>query len=122
MALWNEAVPIVGTIAALHLATRGIGALPEGIDDKRYLEVLGLAQREIEAFKPAALVVSLGYDIMRGDPTGAFTLSPPGLTKVGEAIGRLGLPVLVVQEGGYLILNLSRGAAGFFAGMARTWY
>ena len=96
--------------------------LPEGIDDKRYLEVLGLALREIEAFKPATLVVSLGYDIMRGDPTGAFILTPPGLTRIGEAIGRLGLPVLVVQEGGYLIRNLSRGAAGFFAGLARTWY
>jgi acetoin utilization deacetylase AcuC-like enzyme len=96
--------------------------LPEGVDDRRYLEVLDLALREISTFKPWALVVSLGFDVMKADPTGSFVLTPAGLRKVGEELGRLDVPTLVVQEGGYLLRNLSRGARAVFGGLARAWY
>src|SRR6185436_5531328 len=96
--------------------------LPEGIDDKRYLEVLELALRDIRGFKPWALVISLGFDIMKGDPTGAFTLTAGGMRRVGEAIGKVGLPTLVVQEGGYALRNLARGSREFFLGLGRAWY
>jgi acetoin utilization deacetylase AcuC-like enzyme/GNAT superfamily N-acetyltransferase len=96
--------------------------LRRGVDDARYVEVLEEALRVIRRFRPDHLVLSLGFDIMKGDPTGSFTVSARGMRRIGEAIGRLGLPVLVVQEGGYSVLNLRAGARAFFLGLAGTWY
>ncbi len=96
--------------------------LPEGVDDEGYLRVLRRAMRAIEGFQPRFLVLSLGLDILRGDPTGTFTLTAPGLERVGTELGALKLPTLVVQEGGYLLRNLAPGARGFMTGLARSWY
>jgi acetoin utilization deacetylase AcuC-like enzyme/GNAT superfamily N-acetyltransferase len=92
------------------------------LGDEGYLETLQHALSDIRAFKPAWLVVSLGYDTMRGDPTGNFALSANGIRRTGEGIGQLNLPTLVVQEGGYTLRNLAVGARAFFTGLSRAWY
>lgn len=92
------------------------------IGEAEYLRVLKTALDEIRAFKPTWLVVSLGFDIMRGDPTGSFEISLTGMRKVGELIGQIEIPTLFVQEGGYSIRNLRRGAQRFFRGLIRAWY
>lgn len=97
-------------------------ALSEGVDDAQYMKVLGSALQEIRIFKPTYLIISLGFDIMRGDPTGSFVLTAQGMQKIGEAIAKLDLPTLVVQEGGYSIRNLTRGAQGFFTGLCQGWF
>jgi acetoin utilization deacetylase AcuC-like enzyme len=84
--------------------------------------VLEDALRQIRRFRPDFLVLSLGFDIMKGDPTGSFLISPAGMRRIGVALGRLGLPILVVQEGGYSVLNLRKGARAFFLGLGSTWY
>ena len=38
-------------------------------DDDRYLDVLDDALAAVRKFRPQYLVVSLGFDIMKGDPT-----------------------------------------------------
>ena len=91
--------------------------LAEGTDDDAYLGALEPVLARIADHRPWALVVSLGFDLMRGDPTGDFDISVDGLGRIGEAIGRLGLPILVVQEGGYALPNLRRGARAFFAAL-----
>ena len=96
--------------------------LREGVDDARYLDVLDDALSHVRRFKPEWLVVSLGYDIMRGDPTGTFLVTVRGMRRIAERLGRLGLPTLVVQEGGYSMLNLRHGARAFITGIASTWY
>jgi len=96
--------------------------LRRGVDDERYLEVLGEALRVVRRFRPDYLVLALGYDIMKGDPTGSFLVTPRGMRRIGEAIGRLGVPVLVVQEGGYSVVNLRAGARAFFLGLGGAWY
>ena len=93
-----------------------------GVDDARYMDVLEEALRQIRRFRPEFLVLSLGFDIMKGDPTGSFLISPAGMRSIGVALGRLGLPILVVQEGGYSVLNLRKGARAFFLGLGSTWY
>lgn len=93
-----------------------------GVDDTRYLEVLEEASRQIRRFRPDFLVVSLGFDIMKGDPTGSFLLTNRGMRSIGAALGRLGRPVLVVQEGGYSVVNLRQGSRAFFLGLGGTWY
>jgi len=41
-------------------------------DDAHCLKALDAAIYVIRGFKPESLVVSLGFDTMRGDPTGTF--------------------------------------------------
>lgn len=96
--------------------------LAERVDDAQYLKVLATALARIRQFKPAYLVVSLGFDIMRGDPTGSFVLTPGGMRKIGVALAELDLPTLVVQEGGYSIRNLVRGSSAFFGGLCEGWF
>jgi acetoin utilization deacetylase AcuC-like enzyme/GNAT superfamily N-acetyltransferase len=92
------------------------------VDDERYLGVLERAFNVVRAFGPRYLVLSLGFDIMRGDPTGSFALTANGLQRIGRRIGRLGLPTLIVQEGGYAIGNLRQGAHAFFTGIESAWH
>ena len=92
--------------------------LPEHADEALYLRTLEKAARLIDRAAPAFLVVSLGLDTMARDQAGAFALRSESLRRVGERLGRLRLPTLVVQEGGYHTRNLRRGGGAFFAGLA----
>ena len=96
--------------------------LPRGVTPERYVEVLADALKHIRKFAPSWFVVSLGYDIMRGDPTGSFLLNAQAMRQVGAMIGEMGYPTLVVQEGGYSVWNLRQGAQAFFTGLSRSYY
>ena len=48
-----------------------------------------------------ALVVALGVDAAAGDPESPLAVTPAGFREAGRALGRLRLPTVVVQEGGY---------------------
>ena len=91
--------------------------LPEHVLDARYLEELEEAFKLIRVFKPEALVVSLGLDIAKADPTGTWSLTPDGLFEIGRRIGNLKLPTLLVQEGGYNIRTLGRNAVRMLTGV-----
>jgi len=91
--------------------------LPEDCDEAGYFAALEKAAGLIERFAPQFLVLSLGFDIIKGDPTGSFGLTPGSMRKIGTIIAGLRLPTLVVQEGGYRIRNLKRGAGSFFHGL-----
>ncbi len=92
-------------------------ALPEQITSEEYREELRRAIRLVADFKPRFLVVSLGFDTAKGDPTGTWSLNSDDFEKNGELIGRLGLPTLVVQEGGYRTRWLGINARRFFVGL-----
>lgn len=92
------------------------------VDDATYLTVLEQAIRTIRGFAPRYLVVSLGFDIMRGDPTGSFNVSVAGMRQIGHRLGSLALPVLIVQEGGYALRNLRVGSHAFFLGVGSAWF
>lgn len=91
--------------------------LPEDVHDGRYLAELDEALEVIRRFKPEALVVSLGLDIAKADPTGTWSLTPEGLEEVGRRIGSLRHPTLFVQEGGYNVRFLGRNAARLLTGV-----
>jgi acetoin utilization deacetylase AcuC-like enzyme len=80
--------------------------LPPHTGDATYLEALRDALEAIADFDPAALVLSAGFDGFSGDPLGQFELTPDGFGRIGEAIAGLGLPTVVVQEGGYSLDGL----------------
>lgn len=91
--------------------------LPEDVHDGRYLEALDEAIEAVRKFKPEALVVSLGLDIAKADPTGTWSVTPDGLLEIGRRIGGLRLPTLLVQEGGYNIRSLGRNAVKMLTGV-----
>ncbi|MBN9288673.1 MAG: hypothetical protein BGO43_08855 [Gammaproteobacteria bacterium 39-13] len=93
--------------------------LKAGTNNEAYLHTLSKACNLIKKFKPRFLVVSLGFDIMQGDPTGYFTITQAGMKKIGQMIGQLNLPFLIIQEGGYSKKNLRNGAFSFFDGLSR---
>ena len=91
--------------------------LPENVGDDDYLAVLADALSLVERFAPAYLVVSVGLDIAKGDPTGAWAITTEGFERIGGAIAALGLPTLAVQEGGYDTRVLGRNARHFLTGL-----
>ena len=93
--------------------------LAEHTGDVAYLEALERALAAVRRYGPSCLVVSLGFDILKGDPTGSFTLSTRTMTEIGRSIAGLGLPMLFVQEGGYNLRNLRSGVVRFFDGVAQ---
>ncbi len=63
------------------------------------------------------LVVSLGYDIVWGDPHGGWSLPPLIFAEIGRRLAAAGIPVCVIQEGGYARTQLGHCARAFAAGV-----
>jgi len=91
--------------------------LPEQIEGGDYTRALEDALHLIAKFKPHFLVVALGFDTAKDDPTGTWMLRAKDFENNGRKIGALGLPTLVVQEGGYRVRSLGRNARNFFIGL-----
>ncbi len=91
--------------------------LPENLDGARYRQTLERALSRIRRFAPSFLVVALGLDTAKGDPTGSWSLGGQDFELNGRLIGALGLPTLVVQEGGYRTRTLGTNARQFFVGL-----
>jgi acetoin utilization deacetylase AcuC-like enzyme/GNAT superfamily N-acetyltransferase len=96
--------------------------LPEVISPEQYRDTLEKALRRIVHFSPSFLVVSLGLDTAKGDPTGSWPLRARDFERNGWLIGNLRLPTLIVQEGGYNMRNLGLNARHFFQGLWSGYY
>jgi acetoin utilization deacetylase AcuC-like enzyme len=84
--------------------------LTRDTDDAGYLLALDGALSVIRTFAPDCLVLSAGFDTIDGDPVGCFKVTRQGFLEVGRRIAGLGLPTLIVQEGGYLLERLAADA------------
>jgi acetoin utilization deacetylase AcuC-like enzyme len=87
--------------------------LPVHVDDAAYLAVLDEALRVIADFGPQYLLISLGLDAAEDDLIGQFRITTAGFRAIGQRIAALGLPTVIVQEGGYRIETLGANAAAF---------
>jgi acetoin utilization deacetylase AcuC-like enzyme len=105
---------------------RGIGAgknynvnipLPENVDGTRYRSALESALKRVARFRPDFLIILLGLDTAKADPTGTWSLESEDFEASGWMLGSLNLPTLVVQEGGYDNRVLGVNARHFFAGL-----
>jgi acetoin utilization deacetylase AcuC-like enzyme len=90
---------------------------PEQFDGARYVKVLDTACADVRRFHPSYLVVCLGLDTAKGDPTGSWSLVRPDYRAIGERVAALGLPTLVIQEGGYYNRSIGLNAREFFVGL-----
>lgn len=112
-----------------HTHERGAGTgegfnrnlpVPVKSGDDVWLAALEEALSTIKAFAPGALVVALGLDAYEHDPLNGGAVTRAGVGKLAEKIGGLGLPTLLVQEGGYLRDDLADNLAAFLTGFQST--
>lgn len=80
---------------------------------------LDAVERSLDTLAAAcgALVVSLGYDTVAGDPHGSWGFSPTIFAQIGRLLAGAGRPVCVVQEGGYALGALAACSYAFAAGL-----
>jgi acetoin utilization deacetylase AcuC-like enzyme len=64
-----------------------------------------------------AIVLSLGYDTIAEDPHGCWVFEPPIFAQIGGLLAGSGLPVCVVQEGGYALGCLADCSHAFATGL-----
>ena len=96
--------------------------LGENIDGEQYRKVLINVLKRVESFKPRFLVVPLGADTAKGDPTGSWLLNTKDFEANGRIIGLLRLPTLITQEGGYGTRVLGTNVRAFFKGLWEGTY
>ena len=110
-----------------HAHERGQGAgqgynlnltLARGTGDADYMDTLAMAMQTIRSFGAEVIVVALGLDAHENDPFQGLRLTTPGFTRIAEAIVRTGLPLLVVQEGGYVSGDLGPNLTAFLSPLA----
>jgi acetoin utilization deacetylase AcuC-like enzyme len=92
--------------------------LPAGTDGPRWFEALATGLQALHAFKPDALVVSLGLDTFHADPLTSFALQSADYERLGEQIAQLKLPTVLVLEGGYAASELGTNLCRVLQGMA----
>ena len=72
----------------------------------------------ISRFGADALVVSLGMDTFVGDPISGFKLKSDDYLRIGERLARVGLPTVLVFEGGYAVAEVGVNAANVLQAFA----
>jgi acetoin utilization deacetylase AcuC-like enzyme len=83
-------------------------------------EYLGAVRQCLEAARRRhatdVMVVSLGFDALDSDPAKGLLVSASAFRNVGELLGALRVPILLVQEGGYDVERLEDAASNFLKG------
>jgi acetoin utilization deacetylase AcuC-like enzyme len=90
--------------------------LPLGAPDAPWLKAGDAAVARIRDFAPGALVVALGLDASESDPLQGLKITGSGFHAMARTIAALGLPTVLVQEGGYLSDELGRNLVHFLGG------
>jgi len=103
---------------------RGMGAgegwtlnvpLPFGSDDAAFVDANRRIADAALARDVQAIVISAGWDAHRLDPLSKLAVSDAAFARIGAMYGRLGLPTVIVQEGGYSLDAIRTAALAFTA-------
>ena len=92
--------------------------LPARSGDDRWLPAVEALVARTRSVGADALVVSLGVDAVGEDPGSPLRVTRDGLRATGILLGGLGLPTVVVQEGGYHLKTLGTLVTIALAGVA----
>jgi acetoin utilization deacetylase AcuC-like enzyme len=101
-------------------ANRNI-ALPPGTRDAEWLRAVGELLRSALEHRAEALVLALGVDAAGGDPESPLDVSAAGFREAGRLVGTAGVPVVVVQEGGYDLDSIGELVAATLEGLEEGW-
>lgn len=92
--------------------------LAPGTGDGGWLDALDEVLAAAVARGPDAVVVSLGVDAAGVDPESPLEVTTDGFARAGARLGALGLPTVLVHEGGYELSRLGVDTVAFLAGFA----
>ena len=90
--------------------------LAKGTGDAGWLAAVAHGVETIRRSGAEALVVSLGFDASVDEPLGFLAVTEDGFARAGALIRDLGLPSVLVQEGGYNVALLGTLLARFLSG------
>lgn len=93
--------------------------LPPGAGDDIFEEVLDRVRSILNKYSPDAIVVSAGFDGFENDGLADLDLTEISYYGLGSLIKDLGIPAVIVLEGGYSI-GLERGAVAFAKGLIKS--
>ena len=96
-----------------------IPLVPHGGDDA-FLAAVRRGVDAVRDFGAEAVVIALGYDTHVEDPLSMVKVTTPAFGTAGGIIGDLGLPTLVVQEGGYQVSVIGDCLEEFIRGLQQT--
>jgi acetoin utilization deacetylase AcuC-like enzyme len=91
--------------------------LAPGSGDAAFVEAVEHGLDAIARQPPSVLLVSLGFDAHDGDPTANLAVSAAAFEAIGTRIAQLARPILLVQEGGYIIERLGANLTSFLSGL-----
>ena len=91
--------------------------LSENVGGEQYQRTIEKALDRVVRFRPRFLIIALGLDTAKEDPTGTWSLEAKDFEAIGRMIGSLHFPTLVVQEGGYDTRVLGTNVRHFFNGL-----
>ena len=100
---------------------RGLGfnhnyPMPAGTSFDTWRSNLKDALAKVIAFKPNAIIISLGVDTFETDPISFFKLKSHDFTTIGTDIAAPDLPTLFVMEGGYDIAEIGLNTVNVLTG------
>ncbi|MFH1845990.1 MAG: acetylpolyamine amidohydrolase [Candidatus Omnitrophota bacterium] len=96
--------------------------LPEIITTEKYHNTLSRALKIINDYEPLFLIIALGLDTAKGDPTGTWNLTSKDFEQNGKMIASIRAPKLVIQEGGYNNRFIGINTKKFFDGLWQGTY
>jgi acetoin utilization deacetylase AcuC-like enzyme len=86
-----------------------------GSGDEAFIDANERLCSAVERFQADALVLSAGWDAHQADPLSRLAVTTEGFRRIGEAWGKLRLPTVIVQEGGYSLEVIEDAAPAFVA-------
>jgi acetoin utilization deacetylase AcuC-like enzyme len=92
--------------AAAGVGTTVNAPLAPGTGDPGWLAALDGLLGHLTTYRPEALVVSLGVDAAGADPESPLDVTTDGFAAAGARLAALGLPTVLVHEGGYALDRL----------------
>jgi acetoin utilization deacetylase AcuC-like enzyme len=72
-----------------------------GSGDDAYLAAVKAGIEAAEKFSPDILVLALGLDASEADPFACMKVTADGFARMGEMLGAMKRPTVIIQEGGY---------------------
>jgi acetoin utilization deacetylase AcuC-like enzyme len=90
--------------------------LPRNAGDGPWLQAVAAGAASVRASGAEALVLALGFDASVHEPLGFLGVSDDGFARAGALVAALGLPTVIVQEGGYAVTALPSLLGRFMAG------
>ena len=92
--------------------------MPHGSSEQVFMDNVDKALDVVRTFAPDVVVHVLGFDVYVDDPQAKCAVSTQGFTELAAKIRSLGIPTMVLVEGGYLVEKLEDNLDAFIQGFA----